>query len=172
VNEDIYLTDDLLKVYPDLCFIALVRNGYSLLDGYLRRGQSASDTGKLYSRIVQQMKKYSEACKSFKVVRFEDILEAPFEVAQELFEDLNLSPTKLASIRLKSKKVISGQTRATRYGEVNRKYWFDRNTIGELLDPTIDERQASRLSDREVGEFNKEASAALEYLGYPIRDGQ
>ena len=71
VNYDINLTEELLKVYPDLYFIALSRNGYALCDGYLRRGYSATDFGRIYREIAEIMGRYSNSTPRFKLIKFE-----------------------------------------------------------------------------------------------------
>jgi hypothetical protein len=167
VNNDIFLTDTLLKVYPDLYFIGLVRNGYALCDGYLRRGGTATEAGRLYHRIAKEMKRYSDIIPRFKMIKFEDILQQPFDIAEELFTFTDVSPKKLERLRLKSKKVINkqGEHKAT-FGKENRKYWFDRNNIGQILNPNVNQTQMDRLTDETIHEFNREAGFALEFFGY------
>lgn len=167
VNNDIFLTEALLKAYPDLYFIALARNGYALCDGYLRRGRTAKAAGRLYSKIAEEMKRYSEIIPRFKMIKFEDVLKQPFEIAEELYLFTGVSPTKPERLRLKSKKVINKQgEHKTSYGKENSKYWFDRNNIGKILSPDVNKTQMDRLTDKTIQEFNREADSALEFFGY------
>lgn len=167
VNNDIFLTNLLLKVYPNLYFIALARNGYALCDGYIRRGLTATDAGRLYQRIGQEMQRYSNTISRFKIIRFEDILQHPFEKAEELYAFSELSPVKLEKLRLKSKKVINkAGDHKSAFGNENRKYWFDRGSIGQILDPNVNQTQVGRLTEKHIREFNREAGSALEFFGY------
>ncbi|MCG8366392.1 MAG: sulfotransferase [Pseudanabaenales cyanobacterium] len=167
VNRDIFLTDLLLKVYPDLYFIALTRNGYALVDGYLRRGRTAARVGQLYYQISEEMKRYADVILRFKMIKFEDILQNPFEVIEDLSTFLDVCPRQLEKLRFKSKKVITeqGEHRVI-FGKERRKYWFDRESINQILEPNVNQRQIDRLSDEMIDEFNREASPALEFFGY------
>jgi hypothetical protein len=49
---------------------------------------------------------------------------------------------------------------------VNRKYWFDRVSITEVLDQEIDRVQASQLKPEDLVQFKKNALPVLESLGY------
>jgi hypothetical protein len=167
VNYDINLTEEILKVYPDLYFVALTRNGYALGDGYLRRRYSASDFGRIYREIAEIMRGYAERLDRFKLVRFEDVLADPFRVAEDLYEFVEVSPASVDSLRLKVKKTIGADgDHSVPYGSEKRKYWFDRSAIGQLLDPGIDDAQKRRISEQAVLDFETEAHSALEFFGY------
>ncbi len=167
VDKEIFLTDLFLKVYPELYFIGLARNGYALADGWIRRGASAAKAGRWYYRISELMKRYSEEIPRFKIVRFEDILQRPFDIAEDIFTFIDVRDHKLERLRFKSKKVIDnkGGHKVT-FGTEHRKYWFDKNNIGEILIPNVNQRQIDRLSDEMIDEFNHEAGSALEFFGY------
>jgi hypothetical protein len=167
VNDDIFLTDLLLRVYPDLYFIALARSGYALCDGYIRRGGTATEAGRLYNRIAEKMKRYADLIPRFKVIKFEDILQRPFDVAENVFAFVDVHPRQLEKVRLKSKKVINPQDehRVT-FGTENRKYWFNRSTINQILDPNVNQAQIDRLPNSTIDEFSRKASSALEFFGY------
>jgi len=167
VNDDIFLTDVLLKVYPGLYFIALARNGYALSDGYIRRERTVDDAARLYYQISEKMKRYADIIPRFKMIKFEDILQRPFEVAEEVFAFLDVHPHRLDKLRFKSKKVINkkGKHRVS-FGNENQKYWFDRDSIGQILDSNVDQMQMDRLSDEMIWEFNRKTGPALEFFGY------
>ena len=167
VTDDVLLADSLLAVYPSLYFIALVRNGYALADGYLRGGKTIEEAADIYGRVYSQIKRCEKQIPNFMMIKFEDVLEDPFCVSQKLFEFVGAEPTKLDHLRLKSKRVIqnTGEV-APAFGERGRKYWFDRDSISQILDPSITSTQISRLSDGMKQEFAARASAAMEYYGY------
>jgi len=169
VNDDIFATGWLAHVYPHLSVIGLTRNGYSLADGYLRREQSARAAGQLYQRIAAEMRVWETRVERFTLVKFEDVLRDPFGVATRLFDFLGVEPTELLELRLKAKRTVSasGDHRVS-FGEENRKYWFSPETIGEILVPDIDRKQAERLSKDDVLAFNQEARDAMEYFGYEV----
>ena len=147
VNEDIFLTDALLEVYPDLYFIALTRDGYALCDGYIRRGMSASQAGRIYRKIAEKMEDYSKSLPKFKLVKFEDVLCDPFGMAKQLYEFANLTPATTDRLRLKSKKVMSSDgDHKSQFGHEKKKYWFTSDTIDQIIVPDINRTQADRLT--------------------------
>lgn len=169
VDQDISYTDLLLSVYPDLYFLALTRNGYAFAEGHMRRGRSVQEAGRLYANTGETMRRLSNRIPHFRMVKFEDILQDPFGTAGELFNYVNVSPARLSELRIKSKKIISeSDDHQVVHGANQKKYWFDRKTIGNILDPAINERQISRLSGQSIKDFNREARHTLEYFGYEV----
>ncbi|MEX2601286.1 MAG: hypothetical protein WD355_06535 [Balneolaceae bacterium] len=171
VDNDIDHTGLLQNIYPGISILLLARNGYAIADGHIRRGKTAAEAGELYNRIAMKMKSVTESLVRIKLIRFENALEDPFGISEELFRFTNTTPHQLDKLRLKSKKTLDvSDSHYTRYGDENRKYWFDRSTIGNILDPDINRTQASRLQPDMIRDFNREASDAMNYFGYPILD--
>ena len=167
VNYDILLTEILLKVYPELYFIALTRNGYALTDGYVRRGKSVAYAARLYNRIGKRMRIYADSLSRFKMIKFEDVLQHPFKMAEDLFEFVDVYPHRLEKLRLKSKKILNKHNEhKTAFGNEHRKYWFDRESIGNIIDPNVNTHQVNRLTKEMIGEFNHLAGSALHFFGY------
>ena len=103
----------------------------------------------------------------FALVKFEELIQNPFKTSQRLFERLELAPTELPRLRLKSKRVLSESgDHQTRFGEEGKKYWFAPNEIGQVLDAEIDRVQADGLDARSRKEFEEQASDVMELLGY------
>ena len=165
INEDISITDLLLKAYPNLYFIGLVRNGYSLADGYLRRGQTAAEAGHMYCLVADKLKQYAALIPRFKIVTFEDVLSQPFEIAQDLFEFVDVYPRVLPMLRLKAKKVINSEGKhVPTFGSEKQKYWFSRENIDQIIDPGINQKQKDRLSSQAISEFNQTSKSALRFF--------
>lgn len=169
VNYDINITDALLKIYPRLYLIAITRNGYALCDGYLRRKRSIKDAARLYVDIANKIRKFQITIPKLKIVKFEDMISNPFKLSEELFSFLRVEPTSLDTLRLKSKKAISTSgEHKTLFGHEHRKYWFDKNSIKQLIDPTINHTQINRLTKGDIVEFNSIAKEAIHFFGYDI----
>lgn len=171
LDQDIDLTDFLARVYgKERCyFIGLLRNGYAVCEGWLRRGgkQTAREGGKIYRRYVEKMIKDSESYPHYTLVRFEDILADPFGQAERLYRFAGLQPARLEKLRLKVKKVLSREGgHSPTFGEENQKYWFTRENIHDLLVPDISQVQAAALSLEDRNDFVKEAKHVLDYFGY------
>lgn len=169
VDKAIELTDFLLGVYPGLYFISIVRNGYAVLEGHLRRGSSVQETGLLYQFIADKMKYYSEVVPNYKLFKFEEVLDDVFACSQRLFEFTDSQPVHLDSLRLKSKRILkSDGEHEVKYGQEKKKYWYDRNNIDNYFNKSINDIQIKNLQSKEIKEFNKYAKSALEYFSYDI----
>lgn len=171
VNHQIDYTETLLKAYPDLYLIGLTRNGYALADGLIRRGKTAQEAGKLYTIIAEKLKILSEKVSNYKLIKFEDALEDPFSMSKELFDFVDEEPNILKNIRLKSKKLMrnDGKHRVG-FGDEHRKYWFNKKSIEQILDPEINKKQLSNLNPKIIEAFYEESGSTLEYFGYKKMD--
>ncbi|WP_416137159.1 sulfotransferase family protein [Halomonas sp. HK25] len=170
VNNDIYLTDLLLKVYPELYFIGLSRNGYALANGYVRRGKSVKKTGKLYSKISKEMERYSHIIPRFKMVKFEDIVDHPFEMAEELYRFLGMDPVQVEKLRFKSKKILNSKgDHTTNFGRENKKYWVGRDEVEMIIDRNINKKQMGDLTDEQIKVFNQESGSAFDFFEYSMQ---
>ena len=167
VNDDIHATQLLVNVYPDLYFVALARNGYSLVDGYVRRGRTVREVAHLYHQMSTEMQRCASIVPRFIMIHFENVIQRPFEVARDLFTFVDVQPCDLEMLRLKAKRTINDRgEHGVAFGSEGRKYWFSRNSIDRILDPSIDQTQMARLSGKVLDEFNREAGSALEFFGY------
>jgi len=171
VDLEINYTDTLKKMYPDLYFIGLTRNGYATAEGHQRRGNSVSDFAEIYSKVAAKMHSYQQSFENFKLVRFEDMTANPFDVANELYDFLDCNPRKLDKIRLKSKKILKSNGRhEENFGESGKKYWFDNKTVKTVVKSDINQDQINNLDKTKIYEFNQVAEKALKYFGYQILD--
>ena len=172
-GREIELTSYFASNYRNPYFIGLIRNGYAWCNSWMRRldipsrGGDADTAGKKYVAWANRMINDAEQYEKYLLLRFEDCIEDPFGVSETIFNFLNISPTKLDSIRLKSKKqILPDGDHQVRYGEQNRKYWFTRNTIGELLDIQVNANQIDLLSSKDKAAFEKHANTVLKYFCY------
>jgi len=169
VHNDIRLTNFLSRFYGNIYFIGLIRNGYALCEGWIRRGKNAQIGGNRYREFCEMMIKDSKKFKNYKLLKFEDILKDPFDTAKELYEFTHLEPISLNKVRFKSKKVITENgIHKIKYGKLDSKYWFDRENIYSLFDPDINKIQIERLSELDKRNFEKEAKSILEYFNYLV----
>ena len=51
MNGVVFACRRLSEIYPDATFISLVRNGFALCEGYVRRGWNAEKVGKMYNDV-------------------------------------------------------------------------------------------------------------------------
>lgn len=167
LNEDIYLTDFFYSIYDDIYTIGLVRNGYALCEGRIRRGEKPDKIGRDYAKYISKIVDDSNRLNNYRVVKFEEILQQPFEVAESLFQFCSLEPERVEKLRLKSKTIMSSNGEHSKeYKDVGGKYWFDRKSISIFIDRDVDEAQAGLLSARDRRLFEKQAKPILEYFSY------
>jgi hypothetical protein len=176
VDQDIRLSSYFNKMYRDAYFIGVVRDGFAFCNGWVRRGRSAREAGRAYRVFLSRMLRDSRRFKHYRFVRFEDILNRPFEMASEIYRYADLTPDSISSLRLKSKAVLSADgTHEPRFGEIDQSYWFNEQTIRQLLDTDVNEVQAERLSEQQRQDFEKEAMLVLNELDsapYIKKDGE
>ena len=100
VDSDVELNGLLESIYADVAHIVLVRNGYAVCNGWKRRGVNPREAGRKYRNFYSKMSASNRRTKIFILIKFEDILEDPFHVANGLFSDLELDPVTLPKLRL------------------------------------------------------------------------
>lgn len=167
LNDDIYLTDLFYSMYDDIQCVGLVRNGYAVCEGRVRRGETADEVGRSYMRYMSKIVEDSQRLANYTIVRFEDMVRDPFEVAESLYRFCGLVPERAEKLRLKSKRIMTqGGTHSHVYGNAGDKYWFDRNTIASFMDPDVDSAQSGALTDRDRRVFERHAGPILEYFSY------
>ena len=167
VKRDIELTNFFSRIYDNIFFIGLVRNGYALCESWIRRGKNAKVNGQRYHNFCEMMINDSKRIKNYKIIKFEDILKNPFKEATKLYEFVQLEPISLKKLRLKSKKILTKDgNHKVKFGKLDAKYWFDSKSITDLINPSIDKVQIQNLSKSDRKIFEKEAKSVLKHFNY------
>ena len=142
------------KVFPETFHISIIRNGLALCEGWKRRGISPEITGRLYTSFMKKIVADKGKFRNYFIIDFDKLIASPFEHAEKLFAFCHEEPYHINSLRLKIKKtLISNGEHEVGYGIENKKYWFDRTNIGEILFPDISNLQASFLTDEDRQKF-------------------
>jgi len=165
INEDYQYLPLLAATYEQLYPIGLVRDGFALCESMVRRGFPFSFAVDTYLEIGKQLMQAEQDGQL--VIRFEQMIETPFAVAESCYSHCQLTPEKLEQLRLKVKKTLqkTGEHDAA-YGTENKKYWFTAETIGDLLNPDINQTQKAQLGEQDREEFGNRTLEVLEYFGY------
>jgi len=155
------------RMYAHTKMVFLTRDGLSLCEGWMRRGITASECGAVYQRCFNDLQQLQRSGVEIEFVKFEDLLEQPFETGQRLFSWLGLKVTELEKLRLNIKKSLnqSGE-HTTRLGMERQLVWLDRSNIYQLLDRDINSIQADQLKASDKNAFMREARSAMEGFGY------
>jgi len=164
---DIQYSDLIYDSFASVYFIYLVRHGHAVCESWLRRGVTAKKAGYYYARffdeILNQTKQYRDSI----VIRFEDVLKEPFVTSYKLFEFAHEVPHQLPKLRFKSKKMIQqDNSYDVSYGELNSKYWFNKQNIHNFLMKDIGTLHQDRLSSANRKSFDLEAKSVLNYFNY------
>lgn len=166
-NWDLGYSELLYKSFPEVYFITLIRNGYAICEGWKRRGVTPKESGYLYARYAEQIIRDSECFPYYKIIAFEDVLSAPFDMAQSLFSFIREEPYTLDKLRIKVKNTLNqANEHKAHYGELNKKYWFTRESISEIIRYDINKVQHAGLSELDKTQFEQEAKDALRYFNY------
>ena len=167
VHNDLFLTQFLSRIYNNIFFIGLVRNGYALCESWIRRGKTAKYGGLRYRKFCEKMIKDSKKFENYEIIKFEDIISDPFGMATKLFKLSKLEPTSLEKLRLQVKKILTREgEHKIKYGKERAKYWFDPKKINNLINPNINKIQIQKLSYKDKKEFEKNAKYVLQYFNY------
>jgi len=167
VDDEIRFGPILAQLFPGLRVISLVRNGHSLCEGHLRRGSDVDAFAKIYLSVANSFKDLSAHGVPVRMIKFEDMIDDPFATAAEMLRFLKIEPSSLDRIRLKSKRVMrSDGEHELKFGEEDRKAWFDRQDILTVLDNEVNNAQRARLTSDQVRRFDSIAHEAMEFFGY------
>ena len=144
-----------------------MRNGYAICEAWMRRGKPPGYVGRFYRWFGERMIADSTRYSKYTIVKFEDLVRDPFGVGEQLYAFANLEPSTVPKLRLKSKRVLDEEgDHETRFGDENAKYWFDRETVFELIDPSVSDNQVAQLSPSDRSAFEAEAFPVLKRFGY------
>jgi hypothetical protein len=159
---DIKYSDLFDRIYNPTYHIIIVREGLSLCEGWKRRGIDPKMTANMYNEFMQTVLHELDKRRNIGIIDFNKLIEQPFEHAEKLFRFCSEEPFHLDQIRLKVKKTLgTDNSHKARYGQENRKYWFDRDTIGDILVPDISNTQKQGITEAEREGFLKNASDGI-----------
>jgi len=152
-TDGLVLTTEIFHtMYPDVTFVALLRDGLALCEGKVRHRWSAADFGAAYRQIVSQILEDAARYERYAIVRFEDLVARPIEVVRRLYRFAGLAPDEAVHYRLQAKLVTmpSGE-RVLRGGiRVRDLFWCTAEDVQGHLLADVDESQKRKLraSDR------------------------
>lgn len=165
---DLQLNLFLEKVFTDfdIYYIGLVRNGYAICEGFVRRGFEIEYIGKMFANTIATMLSNQDTKNKHLIIKFEDVLDDPFAMSEQLFQFLEISTTQLDELRFLSKAIVSADGDLNTFGVERQKYWFNRTTIKDFIVPEQSLIQAEKLSNEQRDLFNQYAGKAMLQIGY------
>lgn len=152
----------LLRSVFDLQVVGLVRNGYALCEGWARRGMGPEEAAERYCELGDLILQGSDC-----LIHFEQMVADPFVMAEYLYGWLGFPSMQVRKLRLKAKPILTPSGgHMPRHGVAEKKYWFGRRGIGQVVDPGVTARQIARLAPWQREVFGERAAWMLRLLGY------
>ena len=169
VNGLVLASDSFSEMYSDAVFIALVRNGLALCEGYVRRGWSAEDTGRMYETVCQNMLQDSRNIPNYHIVRFEEMVSDPLNFMNKIYSFAGLDGSKVEKVRLQAKRSMNkdGTRSYTFGGSTDREtHWFSLEELGSNVRNDVNSNQIERLSTENKDLFLKQAHNSMKLMSY------
>jgi hypothetical protein len=168
VNGVVLATPLFAQMYPDATFVALVRHGLAVCEGFVRRGWEARRFGRMYQAICTRMMADANQLDAYHIIRFEDLVADPASTVSEIYKLAGLDITLTEKFKLQAKKSmnLNGQRAYTFGGREKAEEWYQLDELCHYLRPDVNENQISRLSPADKSAFLDEAQTAMCALGY------
>lgn len=169
MNGVVFASGQLSVIYPDATFIAIVRDGLPLCEGYVRRGWKSADVGRMYEKVCQKIITDSQTLNRYHIVRFEDMVSDPLSFMEKIYSLADLDIQAVPKVRLQAKRSMDkdGTRKYTFGGSKDREtHWFDIDELDKFVRKDVNANQADQLSVEDRETFFREASKSLEFLGY------
>ncbi|MGA7801910.1 MAG: sulfotransferase [Gammaproteobacteria bacterium] len=137
------------KVFPRCQFLCLVRNGFAVSEGIMRKGhKSAERSARHWAQVNRVMLKESVGVKSAMVLRYEDLVDSPEDTARRLANFLNLDHSAI-------------------YAAMNNQYSIDTiHKQGVQPIQNTNDKTIARLSVDDIKTIEREAGEMLAHFSY------
>jgi hypothetical protein len=168
VNGVVLATPLFAEMYPDATFVALVRNGLALCEGFMRRGWSAQRFGRMYQTIGDQILADARQIENYHIIGFEALVADPAATVQKVYGLAGLKVQDTEKFKLQAKKFM-GQDGQRSYAFGNQDKALVYAGLDELsgyLRPDVNDNQIARLAEADKTAFLREAQAAMSAFGY------
>lgn len=169
VNGVVLASSQFAKMYPDATFIALVRNGLALCEGYVRRGWAAEAVGKMYETVCGKMIDDAEAIPNYHIVKFEEMVGDPVSFMRRIYGLAGLDAAKVEKVRLQAKRSMNKDgTRSYTFGgsKDRETHWFTIKELSSYVRKDVNRNQIELLGEENREIFLKFAGNAMKEFGY------
>lgn len=112
-NGVCFASEILSTMYPDATFVALVRNGLALCEGYVRRGWTAEAFGDVYERVCQKMLDDSRNIDNYAIVRFDEMVADPPAFIRRVYGHVGLDLGAVPKFRMRAKQSMDAEGNRT-----------------------------------------------------------
>lgn len=167
-NDGLVFTGEpFLQAFPDAQVILLSRDGFAICESRIRRGHGgATETGRRYRAIVEEMFRLAETYDNVHLYRFEDFLERPLETARELLARVDVDLATLPQLRVQAKSRINAKGEHVNQFADREVLWLDPDAYDRFFVSDINTNQRKLLAPADEKAFLAEAEPVLARLGY------
>jgi hypothetical protein len=164
----LFLTEEMMRVYPRARFVGMVRNGLALCESHIRRGTDPVEAATAWRVACDQMIRYADRYESFRLIRFEDMARDPISTFDEISRHSKLDPDRIQTIRWVAKKAIdAGGRHAGADGTAEQRLeWFPKSELPERFVRGVDSNQIRLLTDQQREMVLRVAGDTLKRLSY------
>jgi len=168
VNGAVLISNHLEKIYPDAVFISIVRNGFALCEGFVRRGWDVHEFGKLYKTVSENILSVSKDNPKHLVVKFEDLLADPEAMLDSIYKHVYLSPNLLTHFRMHDKAVMTknGNREYVVGGKDRQEIWLPYSELVSYFRKDVNDNQINHLAEEDKHKFLSVAENVMNIWGY------
>ena len=167
VGKDIRCTPAIHNYFPEVYTVNVVRHGFAVCEGWMRRGFSLKSAASKYNVAMREIARQQESTQNSMTLRFEDVVRSPVANAEALFDFLGVSPPKLDFYRLKAKTLMSNDgSEGVKFGVSGEKRWIEASRLRDFLDSRISERQIQLLNKDDRYLLGRIIGSTLSRFGY------
>jgi len=169
VNGVVNTSAHFAQAYPDAKFIAIVRNGLAICEGFVRRGWDAAKVGRMYAAVCRRLIQDANEIPGYQIIKIEDLLLNPPETLEAIYSHLDMDAAKATLFRLQAKRSVdkSGNYTYAFGGKQDREvHWFPLEEVKANLRQDVNANQIARLSEVDKTAFLNEAGEVRAYFGY------
>ena len=165
-NNLIYLNDIFRSIYKDVRFVAVIRNGFALCEGYMRRGKSVEAAANLYNKIGDQIAQ-NLSNPDYMCIKFEDIITSPLKAVQKIYSHCGLDPEKCKYFRFQHKSTISKNGKPVLEGNYDRQLvWYAPEDINHHFNTDVNQNQIARLSEIDKRYLENTIKSTMQKFNY------
>ena len=162
----VFCNDIFRKMYPDARFVAIVRNGFAVCEGHIRRGYSVEKAAMRFTKTGEEIaRNFSNP--DYLCIKFEDILTEPLKSIQSIYIHCGLDINKCQYFRLQHKATVSANGKSILKGDYDRQLeWYTPDEINRYFVSDVNKNQISRLTADEINYLTKAIGPTMQKLNY------
>lgn len=166
-----FTVDMFSEMYSDATFLGLVRNGFALCEGFVRRGFDPKDVGYMYNTVARQIIKSAAERTNYHLYYYEDMVENPLEFMKKIYTAARLDSDEVKKIRLQSKGIMqSDGKRVHLKGRDREVFWHEKADLHNFIKNDVNQNQILQLKKKDRDKFLSVAGGVMEELGYWAAD--